>query len=323
MKITVTEWLLNDSLAMNTVGNITKMNCLLLPSAAFHHATSSESTTSQNSQALITDSQQMTHILEVLKAREGDSLKIGEQGGNLGTGTIASISPDGIKLSGIMLDSPPPPKLNLTVVLALPRPKVLRRLIMDMTALGVNHIVLINSYRTQKSYWQSPLLSRLEEFVLEGLQQACDTHPPTITLKKRFKPFVEDELAHYLKGGVGLVAHPYALMSLSDYIQAQQPIIHSTAQSTAHSGIQSATQSAKSSVLRDSMGDYKGQEPAHQSLPKLLCVGAEGGWIDYEVEMLQEHGCQSISLGPRILRTEAAVNVLIGQWLIGYKSPDS
>ena len=68
----------------------------------------------------------------------------------------------------------------------MPRPKVLRRLVMDMTSLGVNKLIIVNSYRTQKSYWQSPLLNRLDEFIFEGLQQAVDTVPLKIELKKTF-----------------------------------------------------------------------------------------------------------------------------------------
>ena len=48
---------------------------------------------------------------------------------------------------------------------------------------------------------------------------------------------------------------------------------------------------------------------------KVLCIGAEGGWIDYEVDLLCQHGCTAISLGDRILRTESVVNVLLGKWL--------
>ena len=45
--------------------------------------------------------------------------------------------------------------------------------------------------------------------------------------------------------------------------------------------------------------------------------GAEGGWIDYEVDLLCKHGCTAVSLGQRILRTETVVNVLLGHWLEG------
>lgn len=232
--------------------------------------------------AQINDPAQITHIHKVLNLQLGDTLKIGQLGGHLGTAVINEMTPNNIQLADVQLDTAPPPKLDVTVVLALPRPKVLRRLIMDMTALGVRDIVLINSYRTQKSYWQSPLLARLDEFVLEGLQQGVDTVAPRISMQKRFKPFVEDELASLITHDA-IVAHPYSELSLTQYLQ------------------QHASQPAPSTKA---------------ALPSVVCIGSEGGWIDYEIELLAAQGCQAVHMGSRILRTEAAVNVLLGQWLL-------
>lgn len=249
------------------------MNCILLPETSFQHDT-----------AHIYDLAQIAHVNKVLSAKVGDSLKIGQLDGKLGSAIIEDIAPDHIQLGDIQLTINPPPKLNLTVVLALPRPKVLRRLIMDMTALGVNDIILVNSYRTQKSYWQSPMLGRLDEFVLEGLQQGVDTIAPRISLQKRFKPFVEDELASLITNRA-IVAHPYSELSFSQYVQ-----------------------------------QLENNEPPHRSvgslLPSMVFIGAEGGWIDYEIDLLATQGCAAVNIGPRILRTEAAVNVILGQWLL-------
>ena len=217
----------------------------------------------------IDDPHQLQHIHQVLTAKVGDVLKIGALGGRLGAARISAIQTDRVCLDMVALTQTPPPKLPVTVVLALPRPKVLRRLIMDMTALGVGRIILINSYRTDKSYWQSPLLARLDEFVLEGLQQGVDSIAPVIELEKRFKPFVEDRLASL--GKQLLVAHPYADMSMSNALAAP--------------------------------------------LPDVLIVGAEGGFIPYEIELMRTQGVQVATLGVRILRTEAAVNALLGRWL--------
>ena len=177
------------------------LNCILLPKNA----------------KSINDPQQVTHIKEVLKSRVGDSLTIAEIGGNIGKASIAQINDNEVLLTDVTLDKTPPAKLDLTVVLALPRPKVLRRLIMDMTSLGVNKLIIVNSYRSQKSYWQSPLLNRIDEFVFEGLQQAIDTVPLIVEFKKRFKPFVEDEFPALLldKNADGeqsnaVIAHHYA-----------------------------------------------------------------------------------------------------------------
>ena len=247
------------------------MNCILLPKNI----------------KTISDADQVTHIKEVLKSKVGDSLTIGEMGGNLGKATIAQINDNEVLLSDVTLDKKPPAKLDLTVILALPRPKVLRRLIMDMTSLGVNKLIIVNSYRTQKSYWQSPLLNRIDEFVFEGLQQAIDTVPLEVELKKRFKPFVEDEFPALLvdkKGyeeqGYAVIAHPYATQPWKTYLDG-----------------------------------LKSKSSDKETMPKVLCVGAEGGWIDYEVDLLCKHGCTAVSLGERILRTETVMSVLLGHWL--------
>lgn len=247
------------------------MNCILLPAANF-----------SNEFAHISAAPQIEHVNQVLGVKVGDTLKVGQLEGNLGTAVIADMTPERIDLCEVSLVTAPPPKLDLTVVLALPRPKVLRRLIMDMTALGVRDIILINSYRTQKSYWQSPMLSRLDEFVLEGLQQGIDTVAPRISLQKRFKPFVEDELVNLITNRA-IVAHPYAELSFAQYVQQQ----------------------LESSEL-----------PHRSVLPSMVFIGAEGGWIDYEVELLARQGCQTVHIGARILRTEAAVNAILGQWLL-------
>ncbi|MEX1666484.1 16S rRNA (uracil(1498)-N(3))-methyltransferase [Zhongshania arctica] len=151
------------------------------------------------------------HIREVLRASSGDTLKVGLLNGLIGTATITAISNDKVSLE-FELHKPPPPKLPLTLLLALPRPKMARRIIRAATELGAAEIILLNSYRVDKSYWQSPLVSdeTLHKAMLEGLEQAGDTHLPILQRATRFKPFVEDQLPNLLKNKIGLLAHPYA-----------------------------------------------------------------------------------------------------------------
>ena len=151
------------------------------------------------------------HIRTVLRAAIGDSLKIGLLNGLTGNATITALSDNGLSLE-FELHTPPPAKLPLTLLLALPRPKMARRIIRAATELGVAEIILLNSYRVEKSYWQSPLVSdeTLHSAMLEGLEQAGDTVLPSLRRATRFKPFVEDELPGLLSDKLGLLAHPYA-----------------------------------------------------------------------------------------------------------------
>ena len=151
------------------------------------------------------------HIRNVLRANLGDMLKVGLLNGLTGNATITAISGSKVSLE-FELHTPPPAKLPLTLLLALPRPKMARRIIRAATELGAADIILLNSYRVVKSYWQSPLVSddTLHKAMLEGLEQAGDTVLPRLSRAKRFKPFVEDELPSLLENKIGLLAHPYA-----------------------------------------------------------------------------------------------------------------
>jgi RsmE family RNA methyltransferase len=112
----------------------------------------------------------------------------------------------------VVLDRDPPPPLDVTLLMALPRPKVLNRVIAAVTSLGVKRIFLINAWRVEKSYWRSPRMSEenLREQAMAGLEQARDTLLPSIEARRLFRPFVEEELPSIIEGTAALVAHPYA-----------------------------------------------------------------------------------------------------------------
>ena len=208
------------------------------------------------------------HLANVLRAGEGDTLPVGLEGGPMGTGTITRLTGEAAELS-LTLDQPAPAPLPLTLILAMPRPKMFRRVLQTVASLGIKDIWLINSYKVEKSFWQTPWLSEgaLRENLTLGLEQAKDTGMPQMHLRKLFKPFVEDELPELLAGSRALVAHP------------------GTAEPC----------------------------PSHMAGPATLCVGPEGGFTDYEVGKLNEAGCASVHLGPRILRVETAVPVLLSR----------
>lgn len=153
----------------------------------------------------------LQHVRHVHRAGAGDTLAAGRLGGNIGRGEIVRIDDELMEMR-VTLDQAPPPPLPLRLVLALPRPKVLNRVVAAVTSMGVKRLVLINSWRVEKSYWSTPKLSpeNLFEQVVAGLEQARDTIPPVIEVKRLFRPFVESELGAMREGSMGLVAHPYA-----------------------------------------------------------------------------------------------------------------
>lgn len=168
-----------------------------------------------NSQILGTTAQisgrHLEHLRTVQGLKAGDSLRVGEINGLMGTGIISAIDDHCASLE-LQLDTPPPSPIPITLVLALPRPKMLRRILQSVTSMGIKRLYLIHSARVEKSFWQSPFLypdAILEQLIL-GLEQAKDTVIPEISQHKLFKPFVEDQLTEVIGNSKAIVAHPTA-----------------------------------------------------------------------------------------------------------------
>lgn len=149
------------------------------------------------------------HVQEVLRPQSGDELSVGLLGGAIGRGQVLTLTEDYVELA-LRWQSQPPVPLPLTLVLALPRPKMLRRVLQTVAAMGVKKLVLVNSFKVEKSFWQTPWLQpeALQEQLVLGLEQARDTLLPEVILEKRFKPFVEDRLDVLAGTSRRLVAHP-------------------------------------------------------------------------------------------------------------------
>jgi len=216
----------------------------------------------------IRDHRRLQHISHIHQIKLGETLKVGLLNGNLGSGLVIFFDETEIHLQVSLTQSPPKP-LPVTLVLALPRPKMLKRTLQTLATLGVKKIYLINSYRVEKSYWQTPLLEEesIKEHLLLGLEQGCDTLLPEVHLIKRFKPFVEDDLNAIVGASTALVAHPYTALSC----------------------------------------------PAQINYAITLTIGPEGGFIPYEIDLLQKCGFTAVNLGERIMRVETVVPYLLGR----------
>lgn len=151
----------------------------------------------------------LRHIQAIHRAEAGETLRVGLIGGLMGHGKLIRMDASEVELE-VDLQAPPPAKLPVTLLLALPRPKMLRRVLQTVASMGVPRLVLLNSYRVEKSFWQTPFLepAAIREQLRLGLEQARDTVLPEVTIEKRFKPFVEDRLASMASGTRGLVGHP-------------------------------------------------------------------------------------------------------------------
>jgi len=151
------------------------------------------------------------HVFSVHKGKVGDKFLVGMENGRMGYGQLTAIDKNHLEMK-VALDQKPPTPLAVTLILALPRPLMLKRILFAATSMGVKRIVLLHSQRVEKSFWNSSLLKeeKYKEPLILGLEQAKDTVLPEVIFKDKFKPFVEDELPDMIKETLALVAHPEA-----------------------------------------------------------------------------------------------------------------
>jgi RsmE family RNA methyltransferase len=210
------------------------------------------------------------HLLNVLHVAPGHSVRVGILDGPCGVCAVQSIADGTIGLR-CSFESNVPPRPRVDLLLAVPRPKVMRRLWAQIAALGAGRIILTNAERVERNYFDTHILApeSYRPLLIEGLQQARDTRLPAVSVHRQFKVLVEDQLDALFGPGLRVVADPAATRPLGE-------------------------------VVRES-----GEERI------LLAIGPEGGWNAFELGLLAEHGFQSVGMGPRTLRTDTACIALL------------
>jgi len=205
------------------------------------------------------------HLRDVLRVTPGQPVRIGIIDGPFGIGTVRTVGHDFVDLACTFDDGVPlrPP---VDLVLAVPRPKVLRRLWAQLAAMGVGRVMLTNAARVERNYFDTHWLSSMtyEPLLIEGLQQARDTRLPVVSIHRQFRPLIEDELGTATPETLRITAHPGVGGPLGDQVRERAP----------------------------------------QRV--LLAIGPEGGWNEFEMSLLAANGFLTASMGPRTLRTDTA-----------------
>ena len=210
------------------------------------------------------------HLTQVLKVTVGQRVRLGVIDGPRGAGVVVQVKAGTVALRCALEQEIPAPSL-VDLLLALPRPKVLRRLWAQLAALGVGRILLTNAARVERNYFDTHVLTPecYEPLLIEGLQQARDTRMPAVSIHRQFRVLVEDELDALAPGTLRLVAHPGAPASIASLVAT----------------------------------DVGGRV--------LLALGPEGGWTDFELDLLASRGFAPVGSGSRTLRSDTAAIALL------------
>ena len=209
------------------------------------------------------------HLLKVLHKKTGDTFEAGLLDKGSGTGKIEKIGIDGSLSFSFELNSPPLPRLPICIAVGFPRPIQIRRLLRDLSSLGIKAVDLFGTELGEKSYRNTKLLNDggARAALIEGAVQSRDTTIPALNVFDSLDTWLQERPweKNSEKG-------PVPLLIAADNVRAEGAM----------------------------------SRMAHTKRPVVLTIGSERGWSDRERDLLEAAGFLRLSLGSRALRTETA-----------------
>ncbi|MBE7454306.1 MAG: RsmE family RNA methyltransferase [Kofleriaceae bacterium] len=239
------------------------------------------------------DDRRAVHLRAVLRVEPGATVRAGVIGGGLAPARV--IADDGRTIDlELGAPTPAPPPMPIELVLAVPRPKVLSRAVETAAAFGVRRIDLVNAWRVDKAYLDSPRLAPadLAHHLRLGAEQGVTTHLPAVELHRRLMPFLDARFPVRAPGPAPAPPPPRLLA----HARAAVPI------------------------------ERAWRELAPAGPPDdgvvVVALGPEGDWIEREVETFAGRGFAAITLGAPVLRVEVALAAALGQLALLLRARD-
>lgn len=164
------------------------MNLLLV-----HGSELSSDDAADSEQRIVVAGERAQHVCQVLRATVGQRIRVGIARQSIGTAEVMELSDSQVVLGRLEMqvrDTPP----RVRLIVALPRPKALRRLLQTAASFGVEHIDLVNAWRVEKSYWSSPMIepAAMEQELWLGCEQGRHSWVPTIATHRFLMPFLSE-----------------------------------------------------------------------------------------------------------------------------------
>lgn len=217
------------------------------------------------------------HIRSILKLGYEDHVLVGLLDGPHGKAYIHKIDDDEVILEceQLRLDGHPIPEV--TLICALPRPQILRKVLYVSAMMGVYALHLVRANRVEKSFFETKLLEpeHYRPYLLEGLSQGRLTRMPAVHIHDRFRIFFEDAWPQIAASGstniVQVLASPESSTGLHDLCN----------------------------------------RPCDRVA---IAIGPEGGWVPFEVDTIERAGFRPCTLGRWTLRVEYAVTAALSQF---------
>jgi 16S rRNA (uracil1498-N3)-methyltransferase len=220
------------------------------------------------------------HLINVLRMTPGDEAFVFDGGGNEYRCMFRRVQDDRAELEiGDSLLDIVESSVELTLAQALAKGERFDFIVQKATELGVTRI--------------APLMTRYADIRLDEKQK--------ISRAERWRRISLESMKQSGRRQLVEITEPlsiYQFMSLVERSSKQA----------------SGTESNNLLLLfseRGGTGVAEALEQSSTSRSVVALVGPEGGWSDDELETLSDYGCKSVTLGPRVLRTETAAIVAV------------
>jgi 16S rRNA U1498 N3-methylase RsmE len=226
------------------------------------------------------------HLLKVLHKKAGDEFDAGVLGGERGNGRIEAVRLDGSVVYSLKLGEAPPPRYPLRMGVGFARPIQLKRILRDLSSLGIEAVDLVGTELGEKSYRDTKFLTDGGALaaLVEGAVQARDTRLPVLSAYGSLGDWL-GERPWDKPGETGKDHYAFNVYSAGLLPRRIRPLLIAA----------DNVRPIGSLSLLSALG---------QSL--VLAVGSERGWSKQERDALDDAGFQRLSLGDRALRTETA-----------------
>jgi len=222
------------------------------------------------------DGRRAAHLRQVLHVEVGQRLRAGIVRGPRLPALVRAVGPRLIELELELAAAVVDPVPTLELVLALPRPKALPRILEAAASFGLRRLDVVNAWRVDRAYFDSPkvTIEAMTEHLWLGCEQGRHTHLPEVAIHRRLLPFLEEEWPMRRQAAPErqlLAFHPEARCQLEEAVMSRG------------------------------------------GTPFTVFVGPDGGFVESELRTLGKVGATLVGLGKAVLRTEIAVVAVLSQ----------
>lgn len=223
-----------------------------------------------NLEALHLTDEEAHHCLHVLRHQVGDRIVLFDGRGNETMNEILSTEKNRLTLKQLNFHHTPRPNYRLTLVQAIPKAKQMDNLLQKATELGVTDIIPLISDRTVvqlQDQRAETKITKWHQLIIEAAKQCGQNWLP--------------------------VLHP--LLTVRAYFET-----HFSADLTLIGSLQPGAKTFKS-IFSQYQQDHQ-KKPSHIA----MLIGPEGDFTPAELNLALSYGCQPVTLGPIVLRSETA-----------------